>query len=87
MKTGDITVYIPDTNLVLEAGRGVCCDFASVFAAMCRSQGIPCAVATGYRNGGYHAWNFVYVDGEWLPVDLTLAVSRKKVDLRTWKSA
>ena len=81
VKKGEITVYIPDTNLVLETGRGVCCDFASVFAAMCRSQGIPCAVATGYRNGGSHAWNFVYVDGEWLPVDLTLAVSRKKIDL------
>lgn len=81
VRYGLVTSYTPNTNLVLESGVGVCCDFASVFAAMCRSQEIPCAVATGYRNGGYHAWNFVYVDGEWLPVDLTVAVSRKIVGL------
>lgn len=81
VRSGAITVYIPDTNLLLETKTGVCCDFASVFAALCRSQEIPCAVATGYRNGGYHAWNMVYLEGEWLPMDLTLAVSRKKVDL------
>ena len=81
VRNGTITVYTPDTNKLLETGKGVCCDFSSIFAAMCRSQGIPCAVATGYWNGGYHAWNFVYVDGEWQPLDLTQAVSRKRDNL------
>jgi len=81
VRNGSITVYTPDTNYLLETGKGVCCDFSAIFAAMCRSQGIPCAVVTGYRNGGYHAWNFVYADGEWLPVDLTQAVSRKRANL------
>ena len=82
VRNGVITVYTPDTNRLLEVKKGVCCDFSSVFAAMCRSQGIPCAVATGYQNGGSHAWNMVYMDGEWLPVDLTLAVSRRQVNLQ-----
>ena len=77
VRNGTITSYTPDTNQLLETRKGVCCDFASLFAAMCRSQGIPCAVATGYHDGGYHAWNFLYIDGEWLPVDLTMAVSRR----------
>ncbi len=82
VKSGAITVYTPNTNQLLESKRGVCCDFSSVFAALCRSQGIPCAVANGYRNGGAHAWNMVYVEGEWLAVDLTLAVSRKQSNMK-----
>ena len=81
VRNGTITVYTPDTNKLLETKKGVCCDFSSLFAALCRSQDIPCAVATGYRNGGYHAWNMVWVNGEWLPVDLTVAVSRKQSNL------
>ncbi|MBR5534855.1 MAG: transglutaminase domain-containing protein [Ruminiclostridium sp.] len=83
VRGGTITVYIPDTNKALETKRGVCCDFSSVFAAMCRSQGIPCAVATGYQNGSYHAWNMVWVDNEWLAVDMTKAVCRKQSNMTT----
>ena len=43
---------------------------------MCRSQGIPCAVAKGYLSGGYHAWNMVYVDGVWNAVDMTRSIAR-----------
>ena len=81
VRSGEITVYVPDTNQLMEIKRGVCCDFSSVFAAMCRSQGIPCAVATGYWNGGYHAWNMVWVDDQWLAVDLTRGVSNKRSNL------
>lgn len=82
VRSGAITVYVPDTNQVMETKRGVCCDFSSVFAAMCRSQGIPCAVATGYQGSSYHAWNMVWVDEEWLAVDMTRAVSRKQSNMK-----
>ena len=57
-----------DVNTVLQKRTGVCFDYACLFAAMCRSQDIPCYVLDGtYRtdNTFRHAWNRVYVDGQW----------------------
>ena len=73
---GEVTNYTPDTNRLLSAQKGICYDFSALFAAMCRSQGIPCAVAKGYLSGGYHAWNMVYVDGVWNAVDMTRSIAR-----------
>ena len=42
---------------------------------MCRSQGIPCAVAKGYTTGGYHAWNMVYLNDAWVGLDLTASIA------------
>ena len=42
--SGKITKYIPDTAATLKGTTGICYDFSSLFAAMCRSQGIPCAL-------------------------------------------
>ena len=75
--SGGVKNYTPNTNSILAAGKGVCYDFSALYAAMCRSQGIPCAVAKGYRAGVYHAWNMVYVDGQWNPVDLTASIAHK----------
>ena len=77
---GELVNYVPDTCRILEAGTGICYDFAALFAAMCRSQGIPCAIAKGDLNGGYHAWNMVYIDGAWNAVDITRAVSNRDAD-------
>ena len=30
-----------------------------------------CYFCTGYANGGYHAWNIVYIDGKYYNVDLS----------------
>lgn len=39
-----------DVKTVLQKRKGVCFDYACLFAAMCRSQGIPCYVLDGtYR--------------------------------------
>ena len=46
--SGKITKYIPDTAATLKGTTGICYDFSSLFAAMCRSQGIPCALTKGY---------------------------------------
>lgn len=79
VRSGAVKNYVPDTNAVLENGKGICYDFSSLFAAMCRSQGIPCAVAKGYlSSGGYHAWNMVYVDGAWNAVDMTREIANHR---------
>ncbi len=64
----------------LKAGEGVCDEHSHLFAALCRSAGIPCLVVTGlgFAEGEApvaHAWNMVSPDGEsWWPVDCTGAV-------------
>ncbi len=40
-KLKDSTGYIPDPDETLQSGKGVCFDYASLGAAMLRSQGIP----------------------------------------------
>ena len=77
VRSGAVKNYVPNTNSVLASGKGVCYDFSALFAAMCRSQGIPCAVEKGYYNGGYHAWNAVYANGVWNRIDMTAAIARQ----------
>ncbi len=81
--------YVPDPDDTLATGTGVCFDYASLGAAMLRSQGFPTKIITGYVTPGdlYHAWIMVYVDGSWQTgefsvnpdtwsrVDLTFAAS------------
>ena len=74
VRNGTVKNYTPDTNQSLEAKTGVCYDFSAVFAAMCRSQGIHCALVKGYAEGGYHAWNLIRVNDAWVSVDVTAAV-------------
>ncbi|MGN0665407.1 MAG: transglutaminase domain-containing protein [Huintestinicola sp.] len=66
--------YIPDPDSTLASNKGICFDYASLFAAMCRSQGIPTRLAMGYVSGNvYHAWNEVYTEKTgWITVDIFL---------------
>lgn len=65
--------YIPDIEKTFSTKKGICYDFASLFAAMLRSQGIPAKLVKGYSENvkGYHAWNEVLVDGQWITIDTT----------------
>lgn len=72
--SGKVSKYIPDTAATLNSNKGICYDLASLFAAMCRSQNIPCALTKGYAGSSYHAWNKVNVGGKWYAIDLTYAV-------------
>lgn len=65
--------YIPDVEATLAFGKGICYDYAALMASMLRSQGIPTKLVKGYSDNveGYHAWNEVYLDGEWITVDTT----------------
>lgn len=74
VRKGMVRKYTPNTNQTMNSKLGVCYDFSALFAAMCRSQGIPCALVKGNTSMGYHAWNLVYVDGVWTAVDVTTAV-------------
>jgi len=61
------TDYIPEIDLVLASGKGICFDYAALMAAMLRSQGIPTKLVIGYTGDVYHAWISVYSEEEgWL---------------------
>jgi len=59
--------YLPDIDEILRSGRGICFDYASLMAAMLRSQGIPTKLVIGYTGDVYHAWISVYSEEDgWL---------------------
>ena len=63
-----------DVRKTLRTKQGLCFDFAHLFAAFCRSQGIPCYAVDGIsrkNNVDRHTWNRVYYDGTWWNVDIT----------------
>lgn len=64
----DATGYLPSPDATIDEGSGICFDYASLAAAMLRSQGIPCKIITGCVSPDdiYHAWNMVYIDGTWV---------------------
>ena len=66
--------YVPDPDSTLSSKKGICFDYASLFAAMCRSQGIPARLVIGYADPDiYHAWNEVYTDETgWITPELFL---------------
>jgi len=86
--------YLPNVDLVLKRGMGICFDYAAVMAAMLRSQGIPTKLVIGYTGDAYHAWISVYsaetgwidelifFDGEtWRLMDPTFASSGQTPEL------
>lgn len=83
---GSVTTYIPNTVELMEKNRGVCIDFSALFAAMCRSQGIACAVATGYIPNGYHAWNMLWVDEQWVAIDMTNAITKRVKNVTSFET-
>lgn len=71
----------------LSTRKGICYDFANLFAALCRSQNVPCYVVDGTKidNANYHhTWNQVYFNSSWWNVDVTFDIIqyKNKRDLR-----
>lgn len=63
-----------DIRRTLRTHKGVCYDFSNLFAALCRSQNIPCYVVDGklYDHSlAAHTWNRVYYNDSWWDVDVT----------------
>ena len=82
------TDYVPDVDAVLDEKKGICFDYASLMAALLRSQSIPTKLEVGYSGEAYHAWISVYltesgwVDNiiefngkDWVLMDPTLAAN------------
>ncbi len=74
VSSGSVGVYVPDPDSVLARKKGICYDYASLFAAMLRSQGIPSRLVIGYaKENIYHAWNEVYTtETGWISTELLL---------------
>ncbi len=82
--------YLPSVDETLSTGKGICFDYASLMAAMLRSQRIPTRLEIGYAGDLYHAWisvyieetgwieNYIVFDGtEWVLMDPTLVSTAK----------
>ena len=78
----DYNVFIQyfDIRKTLHTRKGVCYDFSNLFAALCRSQNIPCYVVDGtsYETAAQHTWNRVYYNNSWWDVDVTNDMSATK---------
>jgi transglutaminase-like putative cysteine protease len=61
----------------LDAGRGVCQDYAHVMLAVCRASGLPARYVSGHLvgEGGSHAWVEVIVTGSASQPDGAVAVA------------
>jgi len=74
-----MSFYITDIEETFETGKGICYDYSSIFASMLRSVGVPTKMVKGYSKIGkvsnLHAWNEVYVNGQWKVVDPTYGAS------------
>ncbi|NND46710.1 MAG: DUF3488 domain-containing transglutaminase family protein, partial [Woeseiaceae bacterium] len=85
----------PVDRFLFETRRGFCEHYASAFAVMMRSAGIPTRIVLGYHGGeinpigGHlivrqsdaHAWTEVWLSGEgWRRVDPTAAVAPGRID-------
>ena len=87
--------YLPDVDETLRTGKGICFDYASLTAAMLRSQRIPTRLEVGYAGEAYHAWiscyveevgwidNLIEFDGSsWSLMDPTFAASTSRQALK-----
>ena len=67
--------YIPVPDEIMDSGKGICFDYASLAASMLRSHGIPTKIIFGYvaPNDLYHAWNMFYTEESgWTTVEFTV---------------
>lgn len=53
---------------VWDTHTGVCSDFATIYCMMLRSVGVP---STSLVQDGVHIWNLVWLNGEWVEIDVT----------------
>ena len=82
-------------QFLFDTQRGFCEHFASAFAVIMRSAGIPARVVVGYQGGELnpmsdywivrqsdaHAWNEVWIEGDgWTRFDPTGAVAPERID-------
>lgn len=71
--------YIPDVDQVLADKKGICYDFSSLYAVMLRSVNIPAKLVMGTTTNvkGYHAWNEVLLNDNWVVIDTSYDVQAR----------
>lgn len=76
--------YVPSISKTFVDSKGICYDYSSMLAAFMRSRGFATRLVKGYTTNveGYHAWNEVLIDGQWMIVDTTLDAGMKKFDVQ-----
>ena len=77
----ELIVQYFNVHKTLSTRKGICYDFSHLFAALCRSQNIPCYVIDGtpYNPAmDCHTWNQVYFNGSWWNVDVTFDIIQTK---------
>ena len=65
----------------LSTRKGICYDFSHLFAALCRSQNIPCYVIDGNKRDNaqyHHTWNRVCFNDSWWDMDVTFDIVQTK---------
>ena len=65
----------------LNMRKGICYDFSHLYAALCRSQNIPCYVVDGDKRDNaqyHHTWNRIYFDNSWWNIDVTFDIIQTK---------
>jgi protein-glutamine gamma-glutamyltransferase len=82
-------------DFLFNTKRGFCEHFASAFAVMARSVGIPTRIVTGYQGGEFnplgkylivrqsdaHAWTEVWLEGRgWQRIDPTAAIAPERIE-------
>lgn len=79
--------YVPSIDETLKIGQAICYDYATIFAGMTRSLGIPTKLIMGRKNDikDYHAWNQVYLQdtNEWITIDTTYDARMKESNVET----
>lgn len=87
IESGGIKIYKPNLDLVLDKGKGVCIDQASLAASMLRSREIPARIVVGHDyDERYHAWFEVWVDGEWKMYDTTSSITFRDIKSKGYKA-
>lgn len=72
----DYTKVHHSYTCLLDYGLGVCDAYSQLYFLLCMEAGVKCEMVNGTAasNGGKyvsHSWNRVWVDGQWLYVDVT----------------
>ncbi len=69
------TRYLPVIDKTYIEKKGICYDYSALMASMLRSLKIPTKMIHGYAEptgNTYHAWNEVFLNGEWVVIDTTI---------------
>ncbi len=75
--------YIPYPDKTIVELKAICYDYTALLAAMKRSEDIPVKLVKGYSTNvdGYHSWNEIFINGEWIIVDTTVDAAYNKAKM------